>query len=140
MKELAEAELLPGGLVRERWVADQPMMFEPVEDGWQVREWSDALLDLHYIELKRPYRGPVEIFFPDYEPRFIRVLAWAIQNDKVSQCIQDGAAAYASMTARWPRTAWIHALPKGADYGVEVDGVILIDISWALPGYVFLGG
>lgn len=133
-------QLESGGLVRTRWAAGAPIGFERVEEGWQVREWSDAVLDLHYCELAQSYRGPVEIFIPGFEKKFIRVLAWAIQKDRVSQCMRAGAASYASMTKRWPKWAFIDKIPKGAEEGVEVDGVCLIQADWALPGFLFIGG
>jgi len=138
-----------GGLRRRRWAADAPIEIHDLEEGCQTREWEEALLGLHYVELVQPYRGPVEVYFPHpIRPEncpgvdMIRMLAWAINGEKVSKCIQDGAAAFASMVGRWPRAAYIHELPKGAEHGVEVGGVLLLEVSesWVLSGFLFIGG
>jgi len=149
MIKLVEDSLIEGGMQRRRWAADAPIEIHDLEEGCQTREWEDALLGLHYVELVQPFRGPVEIFFPypirpDNCPgkNMIRMLAWGINGDRVSQCIKDGAEAFASMVGRWPRVAYIHELPKGAEHGVEVSGVMLLEVSegWTLPGFVFIGG
>lgn len=141
MIERVEDVLEAGGLVRTRWVADAPIVIEHIEEGWQVKEWEDVMLSLYYVELRQAYRGPVEIHFPALGPKkFIRVLAWAIQGDKVSQCMQEGAQAFGRMVGRWPRFAYIWKLPVGAQEFVEVMGVMLVQVDWAIPGFLFIGG
>jgi len=54
--------------------------------------------------------------------------------------MQEGAAEFASSVGRWPRDAYIKTLPKGAEHGVEVDGVMLLEVDWVLEGYLFIGG
>jgi len=141
MLDVVEDTLMAGGLRQTRWAADAPLEFVDVENGYQVRTWEDALLGLHYAELSVQYRGPVEVFFQELGPKkFMRVLAWAIQGEKVSQCMADGAVAFASMTGRWPRFALMAKLPKGVERCVEVEGVALDEADWAVPGFVFIGG
>jgi len=41
---------------------------------------------------------------------------------------------------RWPRVAYVNKLPEGAEHGVEVDGVMLLEVDWVPPGFVFIGG
>jgi len=147
--DLIDDTLVEGGLRRRRWAADAPLEIHDADDGCQVRAWEDAVLGLHYVELLEPYRGPVEIFFP-YPirpencpgPDMIRMLAWSVNGDKVSQCMQDGAAAFASAVGRWPKMAYIRKLPQGAEYGVEVDDVMLLELeeAWVVPGFLFIGG
>lgn len=139
MIELVETVIEAGGCVRERWVADAPIGFERLEQGWQIREWEDAVLDLHYVELVRPYRGPLELKI-ECQPKIRKFLAYAIRGERVSQCMRDGAVLYASLTGRWPGYAFVASLPSGAEELVEVDGVMLVVAEWALPGFVFLGG
>ena len=142
MLQVVEDTLVAGGLRRTRWEADAPIGFNPIEEeGWQVREWEDKVLGLHYVELLAQYRGPVEVYFHELGPwKFIRVLAWALQGERVSKCMREGAHAFASMVGRWPRYAYICRLPNGAEYGVEVDGVVLVDCTWVVDGYIFIGG
>ncbi len=128
-----------GGLRRIRWASDQAIGFDTVEEGWQIREWFDAVLDLHYVELALPYRGPVDIKFDEW-PKMRKMLAWAILEDRVSQCIQEGAAEYSRLAGRWPGVAYIKTLPKGIADGVEVEGVLLVECEWALTGFLFIGG
>jgi len=139
MKELLEARIEPGGRVRERWVADAEIGFEPVEPGWEVREWSDAMLGLFYAEVVRPYRGPCEMAI-ESPKKFMRLLAYGLWGEKVSKCMRDGAQLYASATGRWPGRAYIAQIPQGAEEFVEVDGVMLVQAEWALPGFIFIGG
>ena len=134
-----------GGVRRMCWASDQAIGFEQVEEGWQVRAWEDAALDLHYVELVQPYRGPVEILFPEW-PKARRMLAWAIGADRVSVCMREGAHEFARLTGRWPGVAYIHKLPQGIaplpalDEVTEVEGVMLCECEWAVPGFVLLGG
>ncbi len=133
-----------GGMRRMRWASYQEFSEPPFDAAalrsgtWHV--WSDTLLDLHYVELAQPYRGPVEVYFKDFEKKYIRVLAWAIMGDRVSQCMTEGAHAFGSMVGRWPRYAWINKLPKGVERFVEVEGVTLDEADWALTGFLFIGG
>jgi len=153
MIELVEDTLLAGGLRKMRWMSEAPIPVpSPISDEigeGGCRRWGDEKLGVHYLEVVYPYRGPVEIRFPwpvnpvtcpVDEPKMIRMLAWSINGEKISKCMQEGAAEFASSVGRWPRDAYIKTLPKGAEHGVEVDGVMLLEVDWVLEGYLFIGG
>lgn len=146
MQELIEDTLVAGGMRRRRWVSDGEPLVEPPFEGDLVIV-KDEAVGLLYSTMMGPYRGPVEVHFgrpihpdPAREDDWIRVLAWAINGEKVSRCMQEGAAAYAEMVGRWPGVAYIQKMPEGAEYGVEVDGVMLLEVGWVLPGFLYIGG
>lgn len=148
MIKLLEDVLEAGGVARRRWVADEELA-APIPGpsprtgeggGAQWRVWEDEVLGLFYCEAVELYRGPVEVFFQGFERKFIRVLAWGIGGDRVSKCMEEGAVAFAAMVGRWARWAFIDRLPKGAEAGVEVAGLALVECEWAVPGFVFIGG
>jgi len=148
MQKLVEDVLLDGGLRRMRWMDDAPLRVrEP--DGYEVEASEDTQLGIHYLTVTCMWRGPCEIRFPwpvspascpIADEKMIRMLAWAINGEKVSKCMGEGAAAFAGMVGRWPRVAYIKKLPEGAEHGVEIAALMLLEVDWVLPGFLFIGG
>lgn len=147
MIEVVERVVEMDGCYREKVMADVDLSV-----GWhvevpsyafgreQVQVWEDAPLGVWYAQVRYPYRGPLDVHYPDWPKKFRRMVCWAYLDEKVSQGMREGAALYASLFARWPGTAYIDRLPEKAEYGVEVDGVILIPADWAPQGCMLIGG
>ena len=60
--------------------------------------------------------------------------------DRVSDCIKLGVNAFSAGTMFFPKLAYVRDLPNGAEDGMEVHGVILIESEIAPSNCVLIGG
>ena len=75
------------------------------------------------------------------QPLVVRqVVLWHVGAGKVSKAIFDGAVAYAIGIGRGPLVAFLRQIPVGAEEGMEVYGVALVQADWVPVGFVFLDG
>lgn len=138
MEEVIVDTIEAGGMRRLRVVRDAPLELEGLLP--ELKIWEDEALGLHYAEALYPYRGAVEVHFEGLPKRFRRLVCWALQGDRVSKGMQEGAMRFEELFGRRPEYAFIERLPTGAESGVEVDGVMLMEAEWAMPGCLYLGG
>lgn len=143
MEQILEDLISLDGSRRLKMVSDGEMadlsVPEYARDRKKVRTWQDPVLSLHYLELIYPYRGPAELRLECW-PKMRRMVVWALLGQRVSQATQEAAILYASTFARWPGYAFICKLPGKVENGVEVDGVMLLQAEWAMPGVLLVGG
>lgn len=143
MEQVLEDLITLDGARRLKVVSDRRLTDLSVpdyaKDCKNVRTWQDADLGLHYLEMTYPYRGPAEVLLECW-PKKRRMVIWALLGQRVSRAMQEAAIMYASTFARWPGYAFIRKLPRKVENGVEVDGVMLLQTEWALPGVLMVGG
>lgn len=133
-------ELLADGTRRVRVVSDQAPVPYHIGDQAAVRSWDDEALGLHYLEVTWPCMDVVHVQLEGM-PKCRKMLVWKfLPGERVSQVIRYVADWYFAQTHHRPQYAFVRSLPAGVENGQEVDGVMLMEAEWALPGCVFIGG
>jgi hypothetical protein len=70
-----------------------------------------------------------------------RFAVWQLERgEHVSVVVGELARWYTKRTGRVPCFAFMRQLPREAEEGMEVAGVLLFSAEWALPGCVLIGG
>lgn len=65
---------------------------------------------------------------------------WRLERgQRVSLAIEAAVAHFVEKVGRAPEFAWIRVLPRGAENGMEVGGVTLIESEYAPRGFVVVG-
>jgi hypothetical protein len=107
----------------------------------QIRCYDTAALSLFYGEAKWPVRGDAVDVHCEGWVKFRRVVAWKLMpGERMSEAISLAKCSYIKLFVRSPRFAFTRTLPRAVENGVEVDGVMLLQAEWALPGCVMIGG
>lgn len=134
-------ELCADGMRHVKIVSDDAHALEnfPVA-GARIEHRSDEVLGLHYVEVWWACQDVVQVT-DEADGRTRKFLVWKfLPGERVSDVIRFAAQWYFEHAHRKPQFAWMQHLPPGAEYGVEVDDVMLLEVSWALPGCVMIGG
>jgi hypothetical protein len=100
----------------------------------------DDQLGIFTLEATWPMLGPYGVINngPRKFRKFMAVnYAYAA---KVSDCIALAVEAFMISTRHFPKLAYVRQLPKGAEYGMEIHGVILIESEIAPENCVLVGG
>ena len=148
MIEVVLNDVLDDGMRRLRLVSDQVIdpavvVFSkplPCGAGMCARMWSDALLGLHYAEWTWACMDVVEMHFEGDDTKRKFVMWKFLPGERVSDVIKFVADWYFAQTHHHAEFAFMKQLPKGAEIGIEVDGCMLMEADWALPGCVLIGG
>jgi hypothetical protein len=145
MIELLVNEVLPDGMRHVKVVSDQadphPLPF-PLEGGREIRvkKWTDELLGLHYLEATWACMEVVHVHL-EGQPKCRKLVVWKfLPGERVSEIITYVADWFFVQTHHRPEYAFMRSLPSGVESGTEVDGVMLMQADWALPGCVMVGG
>jgi hypothetical protein len=145
MIEIVVNDVLEDGMRRVRMVSDCEIAPSPLPSPWKgegvaCRTWSDNLLGLHYAEWTWACRDVVEVHTEGMK-KCRRLVMWKfLPGERVSEVITLVAEWYFVQTHRRPQFAWMQKLPKGVEYGLEVDGVMLLEDESVYPGCVMVGG
>ena len=148
MIEMVQNDISEDGMRRVRMVSDQvidPASIEftpplPKGAGVSSRAWSDDVLHLHYAEWTWACMGFVDFHF-EAMPKFRRLFVWKfLPGERVSEVIRFVSDWYFMQTHHRPQYAWMKKLPKGIEWGTEVEGCSILEADWALPGCVLIGG
>ena len=143
MIQILVNELRPDGMRRVKVVCDDPHPLPfPLKGGreLELHEWDDEALGLHYVEATWPCMGVVDVQLEGM-PKFRRLVVWKFMpGERVSEVIRCVADWYFVQTHQRPGYAFLRSLPSGAENGQEVEGVMLMQAEWALPGCVMIGG
>ena len=146
MKKIIANELLPGGMRRVKVISDGPIdkvLWEaavPMDARGLVKfeELKDSALGIHTLAMEGPVCEPITF---EFEPKPRKMLVWKVlDGQRVSEAIQQARTAFYCMTGFWPRLVFVKKLPQGADNGMMVHEVMLMQAEWALEGCVILGG
>lgn len=123
----------------------QPVRYFPriPEEGrkiFQVTFGRDELLDLFSMELTWPIFGPWEVAYDG--PRKFRRLMMAnyAYAGKVSDVIERARVEYFALTHFAPGYAFVRELPKGAEDGMDVHGLLMFQAEWMPGRCVAVGG
>lgn len=121
----------------QRWLAAVPL---EARELIKAELSEDKALGVHHLSMSWPARDKAEFGFSQ---RHRRMLVWKIlENQRASQAIREAVVAY----MRWrgvgvfPKFVFMKSLPKGAENGMLMDDVIILQAEWALEGCVILGG
>jgi hypothetical protein len=140
MIELLVNEILPDGMRHVKVVSDLPPIPFPVRDGGQIHQWTDELLGLHYLEATWPCMEVVHVHL-EGQPKCRKLVVWKfLPGERVSEIISYVADWFFVQTHHRPEYAFMRSLPSGVESGTDVDGVMLMQADWALPGCVMVGG
>jgi len=115
---------------------DDLAVFGAPEQGVEAQVKQE--LGVFHLRGEWAFRGAVEVRGECW-PRARRMVVWPI-GGRVSAEMQAAAMEYLRVFRRWPGYAFIRQLPRGAEEGVEVDGVMLLSAEWAPPGCLVVGG
>lgn len=117
-----------------------PQLPTSTEIGGSVKCWDDEMLDLHYLEAEYPMRGFVDVHFEGMS-KFRRLVLYKFtKRERVSEIVSYVADWFFVQTGHRPQYAFLRELPRGAENGMEVDGVMVMQAEWALSGCVMVGG
>lgn len=121
-----------GGPVREGWLDCVPDASRALA---KVERWETA--GLHHLRVTWPARELVVLsMYPGVRQM---IMLWFVGDLRVSAAIKAATEAYALQIHRDPGYAWIRQIPKGAEEGVEVGHVMLIQADWVPAGFVAIG-
>lgn len=135
-------EVTPDGVRHMKMVSDLSPIPFPVREGagFQVQEWTDELLGLHYLDATWASMDVV-ILQGEGWPKPRKLVLWKfLPGERVSEIIKEVADWYFVSAHHRPQYAFMKRLPQGAENGTEVDGCMLIEAEWALDGCVMIGG
>jgi hypothetical protein len=149
MIELLVNEVLPDGMRHVKVVSDAPLsastltspqIRESTKFGGSVREWRDEVLGLNYLEAGWACMEVVHVQL-EGQPKCRKLVVWKfLPGERVSEIITYVADWFFVQTHHRPEYAFMRSLPSGVESGTEVDGVMLMQADWALPGCVMVGG
>ena len=132
MKVLADAEISAARY--QAWV--------PCDARARVEEMPgrDDLLDLFSLELRWPVFEPWEV--ASYGPRRFRRLMMVhfAYAERVSEVIKLGGVEFFARIHFAPGFAFVRELPRGADDGMDVHGLVLLRAEWMPAQCVAIGG
>src|SRR3990172_6213810 len=150
MDEVVLNGLGPDGMREVKILSDVP----PVSAVWQwerglpamalerlrLDEQCDEALGLYSAELRWPVFEPIDVI--NFGPRRFRRLMMVsyVYAARVSECIGLAAESFFAGTHFRPRFAFVRELPKGAEDGMEIDGVMLMEAEWMPSRCVAVGG
>lgn len=147
MIEILTNELLPDGYRHVRVMSDAPLTEAwmlgyapaPVRGFAQVTLTPTAALNLFYGDVRYPCREVVRCQVSCVSFRMLAV--WKLlPGDRVSEVIEHVAEWYFASAGQRPQFGWMRKLPAGAECGMEIAGVMLLEAEWALDGCVMVGG
>jgi len=140
MIEILLNDVMLDGMRRVRVVSDAPVdtaalcPYKPV--GACVREWRDEALGLHYVEATWACREAVSIRVSGWKCARKMVL-WKLQaGERVSEALKDALAVYGERFKSFPAYAFLRRLPRGIEFGFEVEDVMLMDAEWVPAGCI----
>lgn len=124
--------------------ADAPV---DIPERAQLRRYQDELR-MHHLEASWRVREPMWFDFSSWgAEKKMPVVAWAMERgEKISDAATEAALVYRVALDHWPSVAWVRRWPKGLavedaivplEEGIWMD---LIDVSWAVDGFVIVGG
>jgi hypothetical protein len=108
----------------------------------QVKCYETSALSLFYGEVSYPLRQMVEIKPAEWK-RARRFAGWRLMDGegyRVSEIIEFLGEWYFVQTHQRAQYAFVKSLPKGAERFMELDGLMLLDVEWALDKCVLIGG
>lgn len=107
----------------------------------QVKCYDTAALSLFYGEAVYPCREVVRCQVSCIPSKFRKLAVWKLlPGEHVSVVIGEMAMWYFASAHRRAKFAFIKRLPKGAENGMEIAGLMLLEAEWALTGCVMVGG
>lgn len=108
----------------------------------KVNCYSTSALSLFYGEVAYPLRGALEVKCEGW-PKMRRLAVWRLMPEdgfRVSDVIEHLADWFFVQTHQRPSHAFMRKLPTGVESGIELDGVTLFEVDWALEKCVMVGG
>jgi hypothetical protein len=105
----------------------------------KCRGWKDESLGIYYLTMVWPARDCIPGVMVG-KVRYERpMVIWRmVAGERVSTAIQEAAKLFKREHGRQPEFAWLKTIPKGAEQYVE--DVELLQVDWAYPGCVMVGG
>lgn len=127
--------VMGGAPVSKKWMEYIPY----IRKMPTVREWEDEI-HLHHLLVSWQAAEVVQWTF-QVKPWLVRrnVVLWFVKmSQTMSEAILDAAVCYALNFGRDPLFAFVHKMPSGANEGVEVKGVMLIQADWVPLNFAIL--
>ena len=121
---------------RVKVVSDLSPIPFPVKEGACVRNWSDELLGLHYLEAVWACREAIRVRCEGWicaRP----VVLWKLEKgERVSLALEMIMVVFGGQFKSFPDYAFMKILPKGIENGFEVNDVMLLEAEWVPPGCI----
>jgi hypothetical protein len=119
----------------ERWMARLPLKGKVLINCSKTKDEAG----LYHLILEWRIREACHLVFFDGKDRSSHfgerdVVFWAMEpNQNALQAVLEAAMYYQSILGAWPAYVWIRALPKGLQYGADVD----TSNGKTEPGFIF---
>lgn len=121
----------------ERWQAAVP---QDAREGVKAEAAKDESLGIHTLVMTWPVCEAVEFQSPCW-PKMRRMLTVKLlAGQRVSETISAAKISFFLQTGFFPRLVFMRGIPKDAEIGMLVDGVMLFQAEWAPRGCIVLGG
>lgn len=117
--------------IGEGWLGQVPEGIEP-----QVKRYQDG--GVNHLVINWRAREWVEYRMPAGAWRRLVLLWTLVQGVKASEQLKDACVAFALRTGRDPQFGFMRAMPRGAEEGMSVFGMMLIGAEWVPAGFVAL--
>lgn len=148
MEQVTANTLSPDGMRSVVIVSDEPIDSErwraaapgEARDAIIFEASKDGALGIHKLMMTWPAYEAVEFHCEGWpKPRRMLVVK-LLHGERVSEAISAAKISFYLQTGFFPRLIFMRRLPSGAENGMLVDGVILMEAEWAIDGCIILGG
>jgi hypothetical protein len=93
-----------------------------------------------HLRCSYPYRGMIDIPAASKNGKFRRLVAWNLDGcPSVKVALHDAAMEFERLFGGRAEFGFVRKLPKGAEHGMEVGDLILLETEWMLDRCVAVG-